>query len=114
MSSGQVQAAIAVAGALAALIGLLVRFMLIPYLRDQIVTPLHATQAQVTPTEEQAEPSTVPDQIAEVKAVLEQNTAETVAVARMFEGHLRSSDQVHNLLQGEVDRIWRHLRQRRG
>ena len=113
MSAGAVSAACAVAGVLLAVVAGLIKYMLLPYLRDNVVTPIAQTQAQLAPTEDSEDQATVPDQLTGVMEALEQNTAETVAVARMFEGHLRSSDQVHNLLQAEVDRIWRHLRQQR-
>lgn len=114
MSSGGVEAGVAVAALLLTVAGLAIRFGLVPYLRDQIAAPTHQIQAQLTPTEPQEDPATVPDQLEQVLAKLEENTAETLAVGRMFEGHIESADREHARLQAEVDRLWLHLRKRKG
>lgn len=105
----------------AALLGLGVRYVLIPYLREQLVKPVQETHKQVTVNGGKSDPPTVLDRLHDVNAEVKETRqeivetkAEVLALARMHDKHLEWS-------QSEVDRIWAALhrqaavvRQRKG
>lgn len=95
----------AVSGALIAvltLIGLAVRFVLVPYLRETIVKPLHQVRTQVTINGNTHKPPTVPDRVEDAKDTIMEELKrvhdEVIALSNMFDGHLEWS-------QREVDRL---------
>ncbi len=96
-----------------ALIGLVVRFVLLPYLREHLIVPVKDTHKQVTENHHTNERPTVLDRIDDVSNQVRENTAETRAargearaLARMFDGHLEWS-------QNEVDALWKALNEQR-
>jgi len=102
------------------LIGLAVRWVLLPYMRDQIVRPLRQINKQVAPTDADwsAEPMpTVMGQLEEVVQEVRQTRAENRAavdaareevqqLGKMFDGHLEWS-------QDKVDELAKKIREAR-
>lgn len=88
------------------LVGLAVRYVLMPYLREHLIQPVKETRKQVTENHHSNTVPTVLDRIDDVANQVAENTRETRAMARMFDGHLDWS-------QREVDRIWRRLEEDR-
>lgn len=84
------------------LAGLAVRYVLLPYLREHLIAPVKETNKQVTENHHSNPNPTVLDRIDDVSHQVAENTTETRALARMFDGHLDWS-------QREVDRIWKQL-----
>lgn len=66
-----------------AVVGLVVRFMLLPYLREQVVRPVQETHRQVTPhTPGDAGAPTVADRLSDVQASLEDIRGEVGQIAK--------------------------------
>lgn len=110
---GTLAAGLAAAVSMCVLIGLVVRFGLLPYLREHLIVPVKDTHKQVTENHHTNERPTVLDRIDDVSNQVQENTAETRAargetraLARMFDGHLEWS-------QNEVDALWNALREQR-
>lgn len=81
------------------LIGLGVRFALLPYLKEHVIDPVKQTNKQVTVNHHSSKEPTVLDRIDDVHRELS-------ALARMFDGHLDWS-------QREVDQLWRELKRKK-
>lgn len=101
-----ISAALGSAVSLCILIGLAVRFALLPWLERHLVSPVKETRKQVTENHHSNPRPTVLDRIDDVSKQVAENTRETRAMARMFDGHLEWS-------QHEVDRIWSRLEEDR-
>lgn len=82
------------------ILGLAVRFVLYPWLRDHLVTPVKATQRQVTENHHQHDPPTVIDR-------LEELSREVHAIANVMDQHLSWSDRWSTLVEREVDQLRR-------
>lgn len=103
---GLIAAALGILVSFSILVGILVRLMLLPWLREHLVEPVRETRKQVTENHHSNPRPTVLDriddvaqQIARARGEVAENTRETRAMARMFDGHLEWS-------QHEVDRLW--------
>ena len=70
----------------AALMGLGVRFVLMPYLRDHLIRPVDEVHRQVTENHHSNDVPTLPDRIDDLQQ-------EVTALARVLEGHLESGDR---------------------
>jgi hypothetical protein len=117
---GITAAAVAILVGLCTLIGISVRFALVPYLETHLINPqrvtrelVEETHKQVTVNHHSSEQPTVLDRIDDVAHQVAENTQETRALARMFDGHLEQAAASEIRVQAEVDRIWRELRNRR-
>lgn len=88
------------------LIGLGVRFVLLPYLKEHLIEPVQETNKQVTVNHHSSAEPTVLDRIDDVRLQVKDVHAEVVTVARMFDGHLDWS-------QDEVDKLWKALQKKR-
>lgn len=77
------------------LIGLAVRFVLLPWLRDHLTGPVDEVRRQVTENRHKHTPPTLPDRIDDV-------ATDVHALARVLEGHLESSDR---WLEHTVERL---------
>lgn len=97
------------------IVGLAVRFILVPYLRTELVEPTREINRQVTGTDsgQDSPDATIRDEVGtlrgEVRGLsgeIEDATLELRAMATMFDGHLAWS-------QDEVDRIWSELKRQR-
>lgn len=106
-SLGLAAGAVALAIGLCTLVGLVVRYALLPYLREQLQLNREIHQ-QVVTTEPSspAEPSTMREELTQLGGEIEDATLELRAMALMFDGHLEWS-------QEEVDRIWAELNRQR-
>jgi hypothetical protein len=109
-----------VAGALVSvcvLLGLLVRYVLVPYMRDQLVTPVQETHRQVTQNRHANPEPTVLDRIDDVHDDV-RRLADTVAAvqavanaaARSTAGAHRRLDQHMSWADVEVSRLWSSVR----
>lgn len=97
-------------GALVGTVVALIRYGLVPYLRDQLIAPMQETNRELTGGDNA--PS-VREQLDELREVadshageIEDATLELRAMALMFDGHLEWS-------QTEVDRLWAELKRQR-
>lgn len=102
------------------LLGLAVRYVLMPYLQTHLIKPMKVgaelveeTHKQVTVNHHSSERPTVLDRIDDVANQVAENTRETRALGRMFDGHLEQALEAENRVQREVDRIWRALDRKR-
>jgi hypothetical protein len=95
-----VRDAASTAVAVCVLVGLTVRYLLVPYLRDHLVLPIREVQKQVTENHHATpEAPTIPDRIEDVHA-------EVRALARVMDTHISWSDREHHVM----DRKLRALR----
>lgn len=85
---------------LAAIVGGIVRFGLVPYLEERLVRPAQQTNRIVTGGEDEPDVRQMVDQLT---GEIEDATLELRAMALMFDGHLEWS-------QAEVDKLWAELR----
>lgn len=105
-------AVLGIALGLGTLVGILIRYMLVPFLAEKFVL-LEETHKQVSENNHRNESPTVLDRISEVKTqadrieYLAQNSRHAVnTLARMFDGHLKWS-------QDEVDAMWKAIKETR-
>lgn len=68
------------------LLGMAVRFVLLPWLRDHLAAPVDEVRRQVTENHHKHTPPTLPDRI-------ESLGTDVNALTRVLEGHLESSDR---------------------
>jgi hypothetical protein len=79
--------------------GLATRYVLIPYLRDNLLSPVAETHKQVTENHhEDAEAPTLPDRIADV-------SRDVKALTVVMDEHMRWSDRWTDLIEREVDQL---------
>lgn len=112
---------------LCTLLGLAVNFVLLPYLDAHLIQPLRETREaaqearkQVTENHHSNPVPTVLDRIDDVAQqvaantrLTADNTDQTRALARMFDGHLEQAQAAEARFQTEVDRIWARLKKER-
>ena len=87
---------------LSILVGLAVKFVLLPWLRDHLFAPLHDTRQQVTDNGHTSDPPTLPDMIHEVRT-------DVGALTRVMDEHLSWSDRWTDLIEREVAFLLRQL-----
>lgn len=99
------------------LLGLLVRFVLVPYLRDSLVTPVQETHRQVTQNRHANVEPTVLDRIDDVHDAVKRLGDTVAAVQAVANAAARSSAGAHRRLDQhtawadvEVHRIWTAVR----
>lgn len=108
-----------------AIVGLVVRWALLPYLREQLVKPVQETHRQVTPHDRpggDAEP-TIVDRLDDVQTTVSEVRAEVEAIAKkavrnraLAEAAGRAADAAHKRLgdheawaREEDSRLWRAI-----
>jgi hypothetical protein len=98
------------ASALVATIAAMIRYGLLPYLRDQLIRPMQESNRELTGGKDA--PS-LRDELHQLRRIaddhsgeIEDATLELRAMALMFDGHLEWS-------QAEVDRLWAELKRQR-
>lgn len=103
-----------VGSALCAVIGGIIRYGLLPYLREQLQQTREIHQQITATPSTDAEPPTmreelteIRDEVDEVAGAVKDTSAEVNALGRMFDGHL-------DWAQEEVDKIWAEMRRRAG
>ena len=87
------------------IIGLAVRLILMPYLRDHLIKPMAQVKRQVSENHHHNSEPTVLDRIDDVGTAVARNGAETKALARVFDQHLTFSDRWIDLIEREIDMI---------
>jgi hypothetical protein len=87
---------------LCTLVGLAARFVLMPWLREHLVTPIKETQHQVTVNGHVSQDPTLLDKIDSLQGAVDDVQADQRTAARMFEGHIDRSS-------GEWGRMWRAI-----
>lgn len=91
-------AALTAALALLALLGMAVRFVLLPYLREHLVVPVEQVHKQVTENHHRNDEPTLPDR-------LEDLHDEVKAVAQVLSGHLDSGERWMELYDRELELV---------
>lgn len=85
-----------------AVLGLVVRYALVPYLRDQLVIPVKETHRQVTQNRHQNREPTVLDRIDDVHDAVQRVEASVVAVQAVANAAARSAGGAHRRLDQHV------------
>lgn len=78
------------------IIGLAVKFVLMPYLREHLITPVKQVEKQVSENHHSNAQPTVLDRIDDVQQSVK-------AVARVLEGHMEWSEQWVELIERELE-----------
>lgn len=123
MQWGELAAASTFVLALFGVVGIVIRFGLLPYLRSELA-PSREAAHQLIGTSEPNEEPTVREQLDELKATVQGVTgevqdaaAELGAMAMMFDGHLDWAQAEVDKLRAErqelVDELWAELRRQR-
>jgi hypothetical protein len=98
---------------LATLAALLVRFVLFPWLKDHLVSPVRETHRQVAENghADQEQP-TIPDrledlsaQVAQATQAHEQQNKDTRAITRVLDEHLRWSNRFETTVERELQQL---------
>lgn len=79
-----------------AVLGVLVRYVLLPYLREHLIAPVKQVEKQVTENHHSNSTPTVLDRIDDVQQ-------EVRVLGRMLEGHMDWSERWVNLIERELD-----------
>ena len=82
------------------LIGLAVRFVLVPYLKEHLIKPVKSVEQQVTVNKHVTRPPTMLDKIDTVQR-------EVASMARMFEGHMQWSEQWVRAIEEQIEGLTR-------
>lgn len=90
---------------LSIIIGLIVKFILMPYLRDHLVRPMKQVEKQVSENHHSNKNPTVLDRIDDVQQDVKALRAEMAGMARMYEGHLNWSERWVGLIERELDLV---------
>lgn len=106
---------------LSGVVGLLIRFGLVPYLRTELIEPAQQTNQIVTGGDEAPDVRELVDQLAtkqdELSGEIEDATLELRAMAMMFDGHIEWAGAEAQLIRHErqqiVDEIWAELNRQR-
>jgi hypothetical protein len=85
--------------ALCTLAGFATRFVLVPWLREHLVTPLKETKHQVTINGHVSREPTLLDKIDSLQNAVDDTQADLRTAAKMFDGHIERS-------AGEWGRMW--------
>jgi len=88
---------------LSVLIGLAVKFVLMPYLYDHLVKPMKQVEKQVSENHHSNKVPTVLDRIDDVQKTVEEMREEMKGMALMYEGHMTWSEKWVNLVERELD-----------
>lgn len=87
------------------LIGIVVKLVLLPYLREHLVNPMAQVKRQVSENHHHNKEPTVLDRIDDVGEAVESQRTEVRALARVFDTHLAFSDRWVDLIEREIDMI---------
>jgi hypothetical protein len=87
---------------LCTLVGLAARFILMPWLREHLVTPIKETKHQVTVNQHVSPEPTLLDKLDSLADAVDDIQADQRTAARMFEGHIDRSGR-------EWGRLWRAI-----
>lgn len=106
---------------LAGVVGLIVRFGLVPYLRTELIEPARETNRELTGGPSDPSIRELLDELSEAAhrhdGEIEDATLELRAMALMFDGHIdwaqAEADKIRTERQQLVDDIWAELRRQR-
>jgi hypothetical protein len=120
---GDLASASAAVLGIGAIIGGIIRYGLIPYLRRELIEPAQETNRQITGTDTpehepgptfREELAQLRQEVTSVSGEVSTAAAELAAMAMMFDGHIEWSQEDHDAIRRErqeiVDRIWAELR----
>lgn len=115
---GELAAASSFVLAVFAIIGGVVRYVLMPYLRAELIEPTRETNRQLTGSETPAPADpTLREQLDELRGEIGDATLELRAMAMMFDGHIEwaqeEADTIRRERQAIVDEIWAELKRQR-
>lgn len=85
--------------------GLAVRYILVPYLRDQLITPVSETHKQVTENSHHNEQPTVMDRISDVDTAVGAVRVDVKALAHVMDEHMMWSDRWTDLWEREIQSL---------
>lgn len=91
--------------ALTVLIGLAIRLILLPYLREHLVAPMAQVKRQVSENHHHNKEPTLPDRIDDVAQATSAVGRDVKALTRVFDEHLEFSDRWIDLIEREIDLI---------
>ena len=94
-----------------ALVGLGVKFALLPWLREHLVQPVQETNRQITRNGHTSNPPTMLDQLHSIQTKVNDSATkgDLRAAARMWEGHINRSEDDRGNLWDAVDELRRTL-----
>ncbi len=78
------------------LLGLAVRYVLMPYLREHLIRPVAETRKQVSDNGMKNDPPTLPDMVHDVKR-------DVGALSRVMDEHMNWSERWTDLIEREVE-----------
>lgn len=115
---GELAAASTFVLAMFAVIGTVVRYVLMPYLRSELIEPTRETNRQLTGSETPAPADpTMREQLDELRGEIGDATLELRAMAMMFDGHIEWAQDEADTIRAErqqlVDEIWAELKRQR-
>lgn len=87
------------------LIGLGVRYALLPWLREHLVNPVSEVKKQVTENQHANEVPTIPDRIDDVSQQVFDSSLQIAVLARMFEGHLEQTAEESDAVWEAIERL---------
>lgn len=90
---------------LSIVIGLITKFVMMPYLREHLVKPMKQVEKQVSENHHSNKVPTVLDRIDDVQSAVDEMREEMKGMATMYEGHLSWSERWVNLVEREIDFI---------
>ena len=106
---------------LCTLIGLAVRYVLLPYLQTHVIEPVQQTNKQVSENHHTNEEPTVLDRISDVRSDVSEVKDEVAgvrgevrAVARMHEGHLNWSENWVRQIEADLADLKQRTTRRKG
>jgi hypothetical protein len=87
------------------LVGLAVRYALLPWLREHLVIPVNQVKKQVTENHHANETPTIPDRIDDVAVQVFDASLQIASLARMFDGHLEQAAEESRNVWRAIDRL---------
>lgn len=91
------------------LLGLAVRMILVPWLKEHVINPVKETNHQVTVNKHISDPPTLLDKVDRVQNNLDRVEADVRSAAQMFEGHIELSADDRRQLWEAIDQLRKDL-----
>lgn len=85
------------------LIGLLIKFVLMPYLREHLVKPMKQVEKQVTENHHSNAKPTMLDRFDDIEKAIAEVRRDMHTMAGMYEGHVSWSERWTALIERELD-----------
>lgn len=87
------------------LLGLAVRMILVPWLKEHVINPVKETNHQVTVNKHVSDPPTLLDKVDRVQNKVDKVESDVRSAARMFEGHIDLSADDRRQLWKAIDQL---------